>query len=285
MKLLICLLLAIAGDPAVGQVVELGSPHENHYREGLLRLINSLKIPGITVREWVRYMEGRSIIQDSSIEISEVTTTVHAEFERKLINSNRLLNFILRREISLFSTTLITEGEHIIAAGISQEYPRLDRISRDTLIYSAVIDSTALHHLLQSWRHQYGGNVDLVADATSPYRNVVFGTKCGYLARRLWPYRTMMEGVRQTDTAMLQSWLRSMNVEIQAYGAEGLLILNAFGLPIQDKDCELIENLISSNQKILSCSGCVVEFGRWELEDLSDVSWMLANYQEFLKEE
>lgn len=94
----------------------------------------------------------------------------------------------------------------------------------------------------------------------------------------------MLEGIERNDTAMLRSWLRSMNVEVQAYGAEGLLILNALGIPIQEDDCELIENLISSNQEIFSCSGCVYGYGRWELSILSDTSWMIDCYQKFLKE-
>lgn len=124
------LLSIIIAYPVIGQ--ELDTAQENRRREELNRLIVLLKTPGITVREWA------SSVRSMSTEIPQTTITV-STFERKLINSSQLFGFALRRGSATFSVTLIAEREHIIAAGITQEYPHRERFSRDTLVYATVI--------------------------------------------------------------------------------------------------------------------------------------------------
>ena len=273
------LLSILIAYPVIGQ--ELNTAQEDHRREYLHRLIDVLKTPGMTLdgvwlHSGLARKEGDSL---AFVDLTEDSNRAFNMFQRKLIDSFCVHRYGLMLSWQPYWITIIVADQNVVAFGIVQEGAHYRGLSQDSIVYT-VIDSTASHYLLRSWRHHYGTSVDLV-DSTSLYRNVVFGTNCGSISRVLYPYRAMLEGVERHDTTMLRSWLRSMNLEVQAYGAEGLLILNALGIPIQQEDCELIESLILSNQEIFSCRGCV--YGQWELSVLSDTSWMIDSYQNFLK--
>lgn len=267
--------------PTIGQ--ELDATQEGRRREYLHALVDLLKTPGITLDGvWLTTglarREGDSL---AFVDLTEDSNRAFNMFQRKLIDSFYVHRYGLMLSWRPYWITIIVADQNVVAFGIVQEGAHYRGLSQDSVVYTTIIDSTASHHLLRSWRHRYGMSVDLMADSTSPYRNIVFGTNCGSISRILYPYKTMLEGVERSDTMMLRSWLRSMNLEVQAYGAEGLLILNALGIPTQEEDCELIESLILSNQEIFSCRGCV--YGQWELSVLSDTSWMIDSYQNFLK--
>ncbi len=138
------------------------------------------------------------------------------------------------------------------------------------------LDATRWEHYFDQHFRRYG--YKLTADDASllPFRLYKYGNDCGRSTPSL--YTKMRQLVRQQDEYTLQKWLRSMNVELQAYAIEGLARLKhpakikrnrLMELPQyaakhklskkflwRQSDTQLIQGLKLKNTLVYHCNGC-----------------------------
>lgn len=158
-------------------------------------------------------------LQQDSVNYIEVTKAV----ERVLPSGIHQLHYILfTPQYESYHLSVLSEAKQVIGC-------KLFRVIKNSKYSQASQTFETLHTWLNThvWKHhfdkhfkQYGMRLTVNDSTFLPFRLYKYGYDCGRNTPFL--YTKMKQLVRQRDAYTLQKWLRSMNVELQAYAVEGL---------------------------------------------------------------
>lgn len=124
-------------------------------------------------------------------------------------------------------------------------------------------DTAAWEHYFDKHFEHYGVKLTTNDSTLLPFRLYKYGYDCGRSTPNL--YTKMKRLVRQHDEYTLQKWLRSMNVELQAYAIEGLARLRH---PAKIKQSQLVELPQYAVEHKLS------EKFLWRVSDTKLIQWL-----------
>lgn len=125
------------------------------------------------------------------------------------------------------------------------------------------LDTVVWKHYFDKHFQRYGVKLTTNDSTFLPFRLYKYGYDCGRSTPNL--YTKMKRLVRQHDEYTLQKWLRSMNVELQAYAIEGLARLRH---PAKIKRLQLVELPQYAVEHKLS------EKFLWQVSDTKLIQWL-----------
>lgn len=136
--------------------------------------------------------------------------------------------------------------------------PRDDAGSCDASVWALECDTSAMIDINATLRPFGGAPGDILDSLLSPFVETVFGYECGYILYPIADRVRWDRTVHERDTAELRRWLGALNPEMQAYGAQGLLVLARLGMELSAADSSAIERFRRSRLCLVTCSGCMV---------------------------
>lgn len=86
--------------------------------------------------------------------------------------------------------------------------------------------------------------------------NFVYGSSCGLAGSEPKGHRQIAEWVETKNKIEILKWLQSANTEKQVYAVDGLYKLEKQGIPLTEKEIEVINFIKSKSGKIYICSAC-----------------------------
>lgn len=120
-------------------------------------------------------------------------------------------------------------------------------------------DEAGFHTYWQQHQGFYQSDLSENAFTTQLGGHYIFGLRCGFAGTYIsGEGQQLGQALEKKNPAPLQAWLRSPNVELQTYGAIGLLELKHQGATLDLTDLRIIEHLLSRNSPVYTCAGCLV---------------------------
>lgn len=170
--------------------------------------------------------------------------------DRILPTGGRQVYYIFyTKKYQAYELSLLAQGEQIFGVKLYKvNYNRDSFLQKTVKVLYSKINSPILQSYIQRHNALYGSHLTTRDSLLLPFRLYKFGSDCG----RSTPdeHRKMRQMVAEKDEDGLQKWLRSMNVELQAYGAKGLAYLHHPEKMYQGKNQEL-RRITSTHQKVL----------------------------------
>lgn len=153
------------------------------------------------------------------------------------------------------------------------------RISGNDEANVKYIDKRKLQELKKLKEEEFG-TISLGNDLLFPLKMKLFGHWCSIGGSPPEYCYKMLDLVNERNKNELRNWLLSFDPEIQAYGAEGLFYIEKEGIPINDKELELIEEIKMLNNTLIKCEGCFF-YMRKEFKDDFQKKKLKRRYKAF----
>ncbi|WP_299460024.1 hypothetical protein [uncultured Microscilla sp.] len=215
-------------------------------------------------------------MKQDTIHYAEVNTAI----ERILPSGITQLHYVLfTHQPQVYQLSILAQKTQIIGIKLFKvtynkgyTYPR-EQLS---ILYSWV-NITSLQKYIDGHNKLYGSQLNTDDVSLLPFRLYKYGSDCGHSTPD--QYSRMRQLIRQKDEYTLQKWLRSMNVELQAYALEGLARLkhpkkikrsHLVEIPLRVEsqkrlfkkylwrvpETKVVQLLRQSNTKVYTCAGC-----------------------------
>lgn len=236
----------------------------------------------------------QQLLQSHSSSITKLTSqlrqlkqdTAHYIEVKKLldrilpIGGRQVYYIFYTKKYQAYELSLLTQGEQVFGVKLYKVNYNMYSFPKKIIkvLYSRV-NSSVLQSYIQQHNTLYGSHLTTNDSLLLPFRLYKFGSDCGHSIPD--EHRKMRQMVREKQEEGLQKWLRSMNVELQAYGAKGLAYLHHPEEMYQSKNQELrrvtptcrkvlrkekylwrvkmpviIKHLKKQSVKVYTCAGC-----------------------------
>ncbi|EAY29063.1 hypothetical protein M23134_02254 [Microscilla marina ATCC 23134] len=160
----------------------------------------------------------RQMKQDTTL-YAEVNTAI----ERLLPSGITQLHYVVfTQQHQVYQLSILAQKIQIIGIKLFKvTYNKGYTYPREQLrtLYSWV-NTASLQKYIDGHNLLYGSQLTTGDISLLPFRLYKYGSDCGHSTPD--QYRRMRQLIRQKDEYTLQKWLRSMNIELQAYALEGL---------------------------------------------------------------
>lgn len=243
-------------DSATGRLIQV-TERESYTLNCLRELVD---YPGIALSDALPMISSAGFNRDS-ISISEIDEdfpeskpALYPYISRSIVADFRVRYFLLVLDHQ-YRLALVTEGENIVSMAVRSGVDPFGMGSGREL-WRVVADSTRMRMM----RELYASVFDRDSSYNDPFLRddvLEFGNGCGIGVMPPEYCSAMFTLVHRKKTATLRRWLRSECREAQAYGAMGLMMLNARGIAVQENDRAIIKTLIALNDPLISCDGCL----------------------------
>jgi hypothetical protein len=187
---------------------------------------------------------------------------VEKAIERVLPAGIHQLHYVcFTRQYQTFHLSVLSEKKQIISIKLFELTHSKAGEQYHTLY--TWLDTTVWKHYFDKHFRRYGVKLTVNDVTLLPFRLYKYGYDCGRNTPNL--YTKMRRLVRQRDEYTLQKWLRSMNVELQAYAIEGLARLQHPAKIKQNRLMELPQYTVKHklSEKFL-----------WKVSDTQLMQWL-----------
>lgn len=199
------------------------------------------------IRSQASYAKLITYLETNAYQDSE-NNKYHIDYEREIGNNTQQIEMAFTTEEfgMYFHLNLIKHNDTLLYFELSQD----KKLSRN------IINPNALQQYLD-----YINPILKTSKTTKDFKREIetafmFSESCGFSGEPSKLWKKMEKYVNKKSIKPLQKMLTSLDVEVQAYGAIGLLRLQSKGIALRSQDLAIIEYLKQRNSEVYTCSGC-----------------------------
>ena len=179
--------------------------------------------------------------------------------ERELDFECRQSYWLIQTGNRTYDLDLLTKGDNLLYVVLKDDNAGLYARQKELFLDRQELQSFLVQHNLL-----YQTHLNLRELTQQLSTRVIFGFGCGLSGRGNPPQAALLtEAVAQGRKKLFDTWIRSANSELQAYGASGLIALQQKGLVLTAEDRKILDHLMDRNPALFTCSGCMVGIVQW----------------------